>query len=161
MQSDETTRDSSRDDSKRTDTVLVSLRASGAAEKIYHTDPEDCPAVGDMMTPAEKPRDVLGDDWRECRYCSGDFETGGVPEGVDPGATREALLEDVDPDDLRADGGEVDNDSVYKAAETRIPVSRATLREARRKKEDAGFPNYDEFISALVDDFDPEGDDGA
>ena len=44
----------------------------------------------------------------------------------------------------------------YKAAETRVPVSRATLREARRKKEDAGFRNYDEFISTLVDDFDPE-----
>jgi hypothetical protein len=44
----------------------------------------------------------------------------------------------------------------YKAAETRVPVSRDTLRKARRKKEDAGFSNYDEFISTLVDDFDPE-----
>jgi len=89
---------------KRTGTVLVSHRAAGSGEKIYHTD-ADCPAVGDMKTPAEKPRDVLTDEWSECRYCSGDFETGGVPEGVDPGATREALLE-ADADDLRADGGD-------------------------------------------------------
>jgi hypothetical protein len=46
--------------------------------------------------------------------------------------------------------------SQYPASETRMPVSRDTLRAARRKKEDAGFRNYDEFISALVDDFDPE-----
>jgi hypothetical protein len=105
MQSDETTRDSSRDDSKRTDTVLVSHRAAGSGEKIYHTD-ADCPAVGDMRSPTWKERAVLTDDWSECRYCSGDFKTGGVPEGVDPGATREALLEDVDPDDLRAGGGD-------------------------------------------------------
>jgi len=44
----------------------------------------------------------------------------------------------------------------YEATETRVPVSRDTLRETRRKKEDAGFRNYDEFISTLVDDFDPE-----
>jgi hypothetical protein len=44
----------------------------------------------------------------------------------------------------------------YTATETRMPLSRATLRKARRKKEDAGFRNYDEFISTLVDDFDPE-----
>ena len=45
---------------------------------------------------------------------------------------------------------------VYEATETRVPVSRDTLREARRPKADAGFRNYAEFISTLVDDFDPE-----
>lgn len=44
----------------------------------------------------------------------------------------------------------------YSATETRLPVSRPTLRKVRRAKEDAGFPNYDQFLSMLVDDFDPE-----
>jgi hypothetical protein len=44
----------------------------------------------------------------------------------------------------------------YAATECRLPTSRATLREARRKKEDAGFKNYDEFIGYLVGNFDPE-----
>jgi hypothetical protein len=46
--------------------------------------------------------------------------------------------------------------ATYRASETRMPLSHATLREARRKKEDAGFRNYDEFISTLVADFNPE-----
>lgn len=45
----------------------------------------------------------------------------------------------------------------YPAVETRLPVSRETLREARRAKEDGGFRNYDEFISTLVENFSPEG----
>jgi hypothetical protein len=44
----------------------------------------------------------------------------------------------------------------YAATETRLPVSRPTLRKVRRAKEDAGFPSYDTFLAYMIEEFDPE-----
>jgi len=88
-----------------TDTVRVCLGGSGAEEKIYHSEPEDCTVVDNCQRTDDKRLAMLTDDWMKCRYCADDYETGGVSEGTDPGATRKALLE-ADADDLRTDGGQ-------------------------------------------------------
>jgi len=57
------------------DEVLV-LSTAGGHDRIYHTDGCQVVEHADRGQPLVRSRESLSPPWRECKYCSGEYDPG-------------------------------------------------------------------------------------